>query len=207
MINLYHIDCMEFMADKPDKYYDLAIVDPPYGIGVDEINFGAREFKNASCDGKGWDNKRPSEAFFNELTRISKHQIIWGANYFNCFDGKHGAIIWDKQQPLPTSSQCEIASCTLHQKVALYRQMWTNYVNDKSTNHPTEKPVKLYEWLLMNYAKPGDKILDTHGGSGSICIACHNLGFDLDWCELDAEYFEAAKKRFEIHKAQLRMFQ
>jgi site-specific DNA-methyltransferase (adenine-specific) len=207
MVNLYHIDCMEFMADKPDKYYDLAIVDPPYGIGVSDINVGARDIKNKSCDGKKWDEQIPNDLYFKELRRVSKEQIIWGANYFNCFSGGMGAIIWYKENPLPTSSQCEIASYSRLSKVAFYKKTWTNYVNDKETDHPTEKPIKLYEWLLMKYAKPGDKILDTHGGSGSICIACHDLGFDLDWCELDAEYFEEAKKRFDIHKAQLRIFQ
>ena len=207
MINLYHIDCMEFMADKPDKYYNLAIVDPPYGIGVSDINVGARDIKNKSCDGKKWDEQIPNDLYFKELRRVSKEQIIWGANYFNCFSGGMGAIIWYKENPLPTSSQCEIASYSRLSKVAFYKKTWTNYVNDKETDHPTEKPIKLYEWLLMKYAKPGDKILDTHGGSGSICIACHDLGFDLDWCELDAEYFEEAKKRFDIHKAQLRIFQ
>jgi site-specific DNA-methyltransferase (adenine-specific) len=206
MIKMYYIDCMEFMADKPDKYYDLAIVDPPYGIGVSDINVGARDIKNKSCDGKKWDEQIPNDLYFKELRRVSKEQIIWGANYFNCFSGGMGAIIWYKENPLPTSSQCEIASYSRLSKVAFYKKTWTNYVNDKETDHPTEKPIKLYEWLLMKYAKPGDKILDTHGGSGSICIACHNLGFDLDWCELDAEYFEEAKKRFDIHKSQLTIF-
>ena len=131
---------------------------------------------------------------------------MWGANYFNCFNGKHGAIIWDKQNPMPTSSQCEVASYSKHAKVAYYKQTWTNYVNSKNTNHPTEKPVALYEWLLTNYAKPGDRILDTHLGSGSSAIAAYNLGFDFVGMELDPDYYQAAVKRFEQHKAQARLF-
>ena len=205
-IELLNIDCIEYMAGLPDKAFDLAIVDPPYGIGVDSLNFGAREMKNKSCDGKGWDNSTPPDEYFVELKRVSCEQIIWGANYFNCFSNKHGAIVWDKENPMPTSSQCEIASYSKHQRVAYYRQTWTNYVNTKGTAHPTEKPVKLYEWLLTNYAKPGQRILDTHLGSGSSAIAAHNLGFDFVGMELDKDYYEAAVKRFEQHKKQIRLF-
>ena len=206
-INMMNGDCMEYMASLPDKYYELAIVDPPYGIGVSEMNIGARVNKNLSCDNKGWDIIIPTDEYFNELQRISSNQIIWGANYFNCFNGNHGAIIWNKNNPMPTQSDCEIASYSKHKKVAIYNQTWTNYVNTKSTNHPTEKPVALYKWLLKNYAKPGDKILDTHGGSGSICIACHDMGFDLDWIELDEDYYNAAIKRFNTHTAQGSLFE
>lgn len=205
-ISLLHADCMTYMAGLPDKAFDLAIVDPPYGIGVASLNFGARAMKNESCDGKGWDNDTPPDEYFSELKRVSCEQIIWGANYFNCFSGKNGAIIWDKQNPMPTSSQCEIASYSKHQRVAYYRQTWTNYVNTKGTAHPTEKPVKLYEWLLTNYAKPGQRILDTHGGSMSIAIACHNLGYDLTLCELDEDYYKAGVARFEQHKSQGSLF-
>lgn len=205
-IDLLHTDCMDFMATLPDKAFDLAIVDPPYGIGVASLNFGARDVRNESCDGKGWDNATPPDEYFTELKRVSCEQIIWGANYFNCFSNKHGAIIWDKQNPMPTSSQCEIASYSKHQRVAYYRQTWTNYVNTKGSVHPTEKPVKLYEWLLTNYAKPGQRILDTHLGSGSSAIAAHNLGFDFVGMELDADYYAAAVKRFEQHKSQGSLF-
>jgi site-specific DNA-methyltransferase (adenine-specific) len=197
---------MEYMKTIPDKFFSLSIVDPPYGIDVANINVGARGIKNNSCDGKEWDLLTPKVEYFNELKRISKNQIIWGANYFNCFSGGMGAIIWDKNQPLPTSSQCEIASYSGLKKVGLYRQTWTNYVNDKSTNHPTEKPVQLYKWLLRNYAKPGDKILDTHLGSQSSRIACYEGGFDFWGCELDEEYFNAGNKRFENYKLQLILF-
>jgi len=208
MINFHNTDNMKFMADVPDKYYDLAIVDPPYGIDVSEMNIGARKIKNKSCDNKGWDNNIPTDDYWNELYRVSKHQIVWGANYFNCFNGKNGAIIWHKNNPLPTSSDCEIASYSKHSKVAIYNKTWTNYVNDKQTNHPTEKPVALYEWLLSKYAKPNDKIIDTHGGSGSIAIAVDkantldNTNYSLDIIELDKDYFDASLKRFKDYYSQ-----
>ena len=203
MVNLYHIDCMEFMADKPDKYYDLAIVDPPYGIGG-----GSNTLMDVD-----WDSMIPDKSYFNELCRVSKNQIIWGGNYMSMnipFASRH-TIIWDKENGDSFMSDGEIAFTSFDkQTTKFFRLFWMSNMmkaKEKPLIHPTQKPIQLYEWLLMNYAKPGDKILDTHGGSGSICIACHNLGFDLDWCELDAEYFEEAKKRFDIHKAQLRIFQ
>ena len=204
MIEMLNEDCMAVMACYPDNYFDLAIVDPPYGIGIGEFKpVGGRG--EDSKDSKKWDDS-PSKEYFIELKRVSNEQIVWGANYFNCFSGKMGAIIWDKLQPLEDSSQCEIASYSRLKKVGKYTQRWTNFVNTKSTNHPTEKPVALYKWLLQNYAKPGDKILDTHGGSGSICIACYDEGFDLTWTELDKDYYDAAVKRFNNHKAQGRLF-
>lgn len=196
---------MQLMSIYPDKYFDLAIVDPPYGIGVGVFQpVGGR--KQLNIDNKKWDISIPNIEYFIELRRVSKHQIIWGCNYFNQFSGKMGAIVWNKLQPLPDSSQCEIASYSGLKKVGMYEQRWTNFVNTKETSHPTEKPVKLYEWLLMNYAKSGDKILDTHLGSGSIAIACHNLGFDLTACELDTDYYEAALKRLKQHQSQLTIF-
>jgi site-specific DNA-methyltransferase (adenine-specific) len=216
MINLYHIDCMEFMADKPDKFYDLAIVDPPYGIDINNQSQGkgggvARKIDYTKKD---WDKSAPEIIYFNELRRVSKNQIIWGANHFisrlpidsSCW------IVWDKDNGETDFADCELAWTSFKTAVRRFKWTWAgmrqqNMKHKEDRIHPAQKPIQLYEWLLLNYAKPGDKILDTHGGSGSICIACHNLGFDLDWCELDGEYFEAAKKRFEIHKAQLRMFQ
>lgn len=198
MINLYNTDCMEFMAGVPDKFYDMAIVDPPYGIGISNNSFRQKHVK---CD---WDSNVPKDEYFIELDRVSKNQIIWGGNYFN-LPPSQGFLIWDKKQPFDFSSaMCEFAWISFQSPAKIF----SKHVVTAETNkiHPTQKPVKLYEWLLMNYAKPGDKILDTHGGSGSICIACHNLGFDLDWMELDKEYFEAAKKRFDWHVRQLRMF-
>lgn len=205
-ILMINADCMDVMAHIQDNEVELSCVDPPYGIGVSEMNIGARDAKNISCDNKGWDNHIPSREYFLELRRVSIDQIVFGANYFNCFSGGHGAIIWNKNNPMPTQSDCEIASYSKHRKVAIYNQTWTNYVNTKSTSHPTEKPVALYKWLLSRYAKPGDRILDTHGGSGSICIAAHDLGFDLTWIELDADYYKAACKRYQNHAAQATLF-
>ncbi len=200
---VYNEDCMIGMARYPDNYFELAIVDPPYGISVSEMNIGARKIKNKACDNKGWDNNTPTKEYRDELYRVSKHQIVWGANYFNCFNGKNGAIIWHKNNPLPTSSDCEIASYSKHAKVAIYNKTWTNYVNDKTTNHPTQKPVQLYKWLLKNYANEGDKILDTHLGSGSSRIACWDGGFDFYGWEIDKDYFDAMEKRFNQHIQQL----
>jgi site-specific DNA-methyltransferase (adenine-specific) len=205
-ITITNEDNMLLMARYPDNYFDLAIVDPPYGIDVANINFGARDLKNKSCDNKDWDKYIPSKKYFDELKRVSKEQIIWGANYFNCFSGNNGAIIWDKLQPLPTSSQCEIASYSRLKKVFKYTQRWTNFVNTKISNHPTEKPLELYRYLLDNFAKEGDKILDTHLGSGSIAIACHDYGFELTACELDKEYYDKAIQRIKNHTNQQKLF-
>ena len=192
---------MALMARYPDKYFDLAIVDPPFGIG----NF-VQTAGNKRGDAVEWNNEIPSESYFKELQRVSKHRIIFGANYYNCFDGNGGAIVWIKNQPMPNFSKAVIASCSMHKKIELYTQTWTNFVQKgRTTNHPCEMPVDIYRWILMNYAKKNDKILDTHLGSGSIAIACHDLGFDLTACELDTEYFNAAIKRIEEHKLQLKL--
>ena len=202
----YNLDCMEGMKQYPDKYFQLSIVDPPYGIGVGIFEpVGGRGELNR--DGKRWDVSMPSAEYFQELRRVSEHQIIWGANYFNSFSGNRGAIIWDKLQPLPDSSQCEIASYSRLTKVSIYTQRWTNFVNTKQTEHPTEKPVALYRWLLRHYAKQGDKILDTHLGSGSSRIACYEAGYDFTGYELDKEYFDASEERFQKYISQGNMFQ
>ena len=190
---------------KASNYFDLAIVDPPYGINVHQ-NYGIGNRNDKEQDKKNWDNQTPNKAYFDELKRVSKEQIIWGANYFNCFNGKGGAIIWNKKQPLPDSSQCEIASYSRLQKVGMYEQRWTNFVNTKKTTHPTEKPIELYKWILKNYAEEGFKILDTHLGSGSIAVACHYSGFDLVASELDKEYFDAAKKFIKENTRQTSLF-
>ena len=203
-------DNMELMSRYEDKYFDLAIVDPPYGINLANMNMGAGN-KPKHCNkkrrgykAKNWDLKKPSKEYFNEVKRVSKNQIIWGGNYFDlgvCY----GFCIWDKGSPEGMSfSDCEFAWHSFKKVAKLYK--YSTYKNKKTKIHPTQKPVKLYEWLLMNYAKEGDKILDTHLGSGSIAIACYNLGYDLTACELDKEYYEAAMKRIEHHKAQIRMF-
>ena len=201
-MNITNEDNMELMARYEDNHFDLAIVDPPYGLGSSVVNSGGR-FKKYENKNGNWDKEIPKDEYFKELQRISKNQIIWGGNYFNlkptkCF------IIWDKKQPQGISfAMCEFA-WTSFNKVA---QIFTTRTQGQEQRfHPTQKPVKLYEWLLMNYAKEGDKILDTHLGSGSIAIACHNLGFDLTACELDKEYFDAAIKRLHDHKLQTKLF-
>ena len=208
MIRLFNGDCMKAFAGMEDNQYDIAIVDPPFGIG----NFTQTTGKHHNGIQRNakkvtWNDSIPSEAYFAELRRVSKHQIIFGANYYNCFDGKHGAIVWVKNQPMPNFSKAVIASCTFHQKIELYQQTWTNFVADgRCTNHPCEMPVDLYLWLLDNYANKGDKILDTHLGSGSIAVACHRAGYDLDAYEINAEYYEAAKARLELEQSQMRLF-
>jgi site-specific DNA-methyltransferase (adenine-specific) len=234
---VFNEDCVQGLKRFDDNYFDLAIVDPPYGINVHN-NYGVGNRNDKKRDAKNWDNKIPTTEYFIELERVSKEQIIWGANYFNCFNGSRGAIIWNKLQPLPDSSQCEIASYSRLRKVGLYEQRWTNFVNTKGSEHPTEKPVELYRWLLKNYGgkiNPSEcnqcggerwvvdddftgekipcetcqrnpKILDTHGGSMSIAIACDKEGFDLVCCEIDTDYYKAAVKRFEDYKKQLTLF-
>jgi site-specific DNA-methyltransferase (adenine-specific) len=189
------------MKRYPDKYFDLAIVDPPYGIG-DKFKGGKTGKMNFNeIVNKDWD-KVPSDEYFAELQRVSKNQIVWGGNYFNlpptrCF------IVWDKIISEDFSlAMAELAWTSFDKLAKIYKLQ----VPKNGKIHPTQKPVKLYEWLLMNYAKEGDKILDTHLGSGSIAIACHNLGFDLVACELDAEYYKNALKRLQQHQAQLTMF-
>ena len=202
MIELYNIDCIKYLKTLEDNAFELAIVDPPYGLGTSVVNSGGR-FNRYNNKNGNWDLHTPKQQYFDELFRVSVNQIIWGGNYFNlptnkCF------IIWDKHQPEGISfSMAEYAWASFNKVAQIYK---TRTIGQKDRFHPTQKPVKLYEWLLMNYANKGDKILDTHLGSGSIAIACHNLGFDLVGCELDKEYYEAACKRLEQHKAQLRMF-
>tara|TARA_R100001443_G_C3363318_1_gene179494 strand:+ start:2140 stop:2739 length:600 start_codon:yes stop_codon:yes gene_type:complete len=192
-------DNMELMARYEDNYFDLAIVDPPFGIG----NFVQTNNRGSEVE---WNNNIPSETYFNELERVSRNRIIFGANYYNCFEENGGAIVWIKNQPMPNFSKCVIASCSIHKKIEMYNQTWTNFAaKDRAGIHPCEMPISLYEWILMNYAKEGDKILDTHLGSGSIAIACHNLGYDLTACELDKEYYNEAMERLNNHTSQLRI--
>ena len=201
-------DNMQLMARYADNYFDLAIVDPPYGIGIDgqkeDIVNGVQIRKAHKF--KDWDSECPKEEYFNELKRVSKFHIIWGANYFPQFlEKSKGWIVWYKGQMGLTMSDCELAYSNIKSPTRVVNIHRTHIWKDKPI-HPTQKPVKLYEWILMNYAKEADKILDTHLGSGSIAIACHNLGYDLTACELDTEYYEAAMKRIEQHKQQLRIF-
>jgi site-specific DNA-methyltransferase (adenine-specific) len=187
---LLNVDCMEFMASLPDKAFDLAIVDPPYGIGIASNPVRQMHTK------KQWDNATPSEDYFKELKRVSEHQIIWGGNYFIDYLGNtQGFLIWDKVQPHDFSlAMCEMAWTSIQKPAKIWRR---SVLAEQNKIHPTQKPVKLYEWLLSNYAKPGDKILDTHGGSFSSAIAAIKMGFDYVGCELDEDYFNAAVERVE----------
>ena len=200
MIELLNCDCMEYMATVPDKYFDLAIVDPPYGIGVNKMNMGGR--KTVRPDSKKWDDAIPNEKYFDELRRISNEQIIWGGNYFPLPPSKH-FLIWDKGESMygRDFAECELAWSSMN-KVARIFKMNPNQLD---RFHPTQKPIRLYEWLLTNYAKKGQRILDTHLGSGSSAIAAHYFGVDFVGCELDKDYFEAAKARFDMATKQLAM--
>lgn len=201
MINFHNVDCMEFMAGCKDNAYDLAIVDPPYGIERFKKG-GSHVNKYGSSDGI-WNNEKPTELYFSELFRISKRQIIWGSNNFILPTSEY-FIIWQKGNALDFSfAMVEQAWTNVKKPAKLFKHLHVQ--NKCSKIHPTQKPIELYRWLLKNYAKPNDKIIDTHGGSMSSAIACHDMGFDLDICELDKDYFQAAKKRFDNHTDQLRM--
>ena len=205
-IELLNIDCMEYMRGLPDKAFDLAIVDPPYGIGRDgSKKTTSKHGGRKAHEFKGWDNATPNKKYFDELKRISKNQIIWGANYFSEFlPPSMGWVFWDKGQRI-CNSDGELAITSFQKALRVVEYNRVELLLE-GTIHPTQKPVKLYEWLLQNYAKQGDKILDTHLGSGSSAIAAHYGGFDFVGCELDTDYFNAASKRFEQATAQLAMF-
>jgi site-specific DNA-methyltransferase (adenine-specific) len=227
---------MDFMRDKPDKYYDLAIVDPPYGINAPNmqmgsapnrkgkgqypavstavklkkgrLNGGSGKLKNRglnmmNCD---WDYNKPTAEYFKELFRISKNQIIWGGNYFD-LPPTRGIICWDKLQPWDNFSQWEMAWTSFDKPAKMYRISNTGGANAEIKIHPTQKPVKLYRYQLLDYStKKSDRILDTHGGSMSSAIACEMEGYDLDICEIDTDYFEAGVKRLNQYKQQQTLF-
>jgi len=199
---------MELMARYPDGWFDLAIVDPPYGIGADKAQGTSKNHQKKWMGGK-WDNQTPKKEYWNELFRVSKNQIVWGANYFmeNLESGKK-MIIWDKMLD-QDQSHFELAWTSFVGAERIFRFSRSKLQGFMNPNrfHPTEKPIALYKWLLDKYAKPGDKILDTHLGSGSIAIAAHDYGFDLTACELDLEYYNAAMKRINLHKLQTKLFQ
>jgi len=213
-MNITNEDNMKLMARYEDNHFDLAIVDPPYGIGEDGAKNHSRgkAARPTMYTAKNWDSSAPQQEYFNELIRVSKNQIIWGANHFisripydsSCW------IVWDKDNT-GDFADCELAWTSLNTAVRKFKFRWNGMLQQDMKNketriHPTQKPVKLYEWLLMNYAKEGDKILDTHLGSGSIAIACHNLKYDLTACELDTEYYDAAMKRLSNHQLQTKLF-
>lgn len=191
-LNLFNGDNMEFMKDIPDKHYDLAVVDPPYGIGIS--NNPVRQMHKR----KQWDKDIPKKEYFEELFRVSKNQIIWGGNYFiNYLFNTQCFLIWDKVQPMDFSlAMCEFA-WTSFKKPA--KEFTLSVLQEHNKIHPTQKPIKLYEWIYLNYAKHGDKILDTHLGSGSSAIAAYNVNMDLnfDGIEIDKEYFDKSIKRIE----------
>lgn len=205
---------MELMRRTPDKYYELAICDPPYFENYAKQNYTGNDVSTTGV--KRQTNKIqhwevPGEEYFNELFRVSKNQIIWGCNYYAKYIPHVGRIVWDKQNDSSTFSKCELASHSFGVIVDKFTFMWNGMLQGDMKNkeiriHPTQKPVKLYEWILMNYAKEGDKILDTHIGSASIAIACHNLGYDLTGCELDTDYYNTSLKRLHQHQSQLKMF-
>ena len=214
MIDLKNIDCLEAMKQMDDNQFDLAIVDPPYGINVAKTgNVGGKNLARAKDYGaKDWDKNAPNIEYFNQLIRVSKNQIVWGANHFipkipidsPCW------IVWDKNNS-GNFADCELAWTSFDSAVRKFKFTWNGMLQGDMKNkeiriHPTQKPVKLYEWILDNYAKEGDKILDTHLGSGSIAIACHNRGFDLTGFEIDKEYFDNACERLRVHQSQLTMF-
>lgn len=195
-IEITNEDNMELMARYPDKYFDLAIVDPPYGIGISGNPFRQKHKKQS------WDNAIPSAEYFTELKRISKNQIIWGGNYFN-LEPSQGFLIWDKLQPFDFSSaMCEMAWMSIQSPAKIYKKHVVTA--EKNKIHPTQKPVALYAWILKNYAKQGDKILDTHFGSGSIACAVHNaniidkMDLSLVACELDKDYFDRSIQRVKV---------
>ncbi len=207
-------DCMKLMSRYEDNHFDLAIVDPPYGIGESKKkreNTKSSKWKKPTKkihNPKDWDLQKPTKEYFNELFRVSKNQIIWGGNYFSRYLPSYmGWVFWDKKNGNSDFSDGELAFTSFNKGLRKFEWLWNGFQKQKPEKriHPTQKPVKLYEWLLMNYAKDGDTILDTHLGSGSIAIACHNLGYDLTACEIDIEYYNAAIKRIEQHKLQTKL--
>lgn len=215
-IKLYNADCMEIMKGFKDKQFDLAIIDPPYGIEEDGSKNHSRSKIATSKNYKAYsgnDKEPPSADYFKELFRISKNQIVWGANHYISrlpFDSSCW-IVWDKDNGATDFADCELAYTSFNTAVRKFKWRWQgmlqqNMKNKQERIHPNEKPIQLYKWLLQNYAKQGDKILDTHFGSLSIGIACHDLGFELTAIELDKDYYEAGKKRLMNHQRQLTIF-
>ena len=216
---VFNMDCMEGMKQYPDGYFDLAIVDPPYGINAPNMRMGTNMNRK---DGKGngisvserlkkgrlrnkskidWDNQKPTPEYFKELKRVSKNQIIWGGNYFH-LPPTRGIVVWDKRQPWENFSQVELAWTSFDCPAKLYSKSNIGGANNETKIHPTQKPIKLYLYLLHHFAKPGYKILDTHVGSGSSRIAAHQMGYDFTGYEIDTEYFLAQEKQFKLITSQ-----
>ncbi|WP_288435300.1 DNA methyltransferase [uncultured Chryseobacterium sp.] len=212
-ITVTNEDNMELMSRYPDGYFDLAIVDPPYGINAGNAFSGEKRKSGNGCanksafDKKDWDLELPDLNYYRDLFRVSKNQIIWGANYMTEFlPNSMGWIVWDKNNGTTKFSDCELAFSSFEIALRKFTYTWNGMLQGDMKNkeeriHPTQKPVALYKWLLDKYAKPGDKIIDTHLGSGSIAIACHDYGFELTACELDTDYYNASIERIKRHVA------
>lgn len=212
---VFNTDCLEAMKNYPDKYFELAIVDPPYGINVTNQSQGkgggvAKKIEYKKTD---WDKTAPNIEYFDELQRVSQNQIIWGANHFISKIAKDSScwVIWDKENGATDFADCELAYTSFKTAARVFKWKWAGMLqhdmkNKENRIHPTQKPVALYRWLLQNYAKEGDKILDTHLGSGSSRIAADMEGYDFTGYELDADYFNASVKRFNEYKLQTTLF-
>ncbi len=209
---IYNMDCMEGMKQFPDKYFELAIVDPPYG-GNDAIglvdNNGLTKQATQRTNYKLFNNIEPTQEYFDELKRVSQKQIIWGVNFYTSKGLNGGRIVWDKKGT--AFGRAEMAYYSHSKSVQIFEYTWNGMIQQDMKNkeqriHPTQKPVALYKWLLTNYANKGDKILDTHVGSASSLIACHELGFDYIGFEIDEDYYNSAQERLEAVKAQVSMF-
>jgi site-specific DNA-methyltransferase (adenine-specific) len=206
LLDLRLADCMDVMREAPDNHWDLAIVDPPYGINADKMGLG----KGVGTDtrtwtAKGWDNCPPNLEYFKELERVSVNQIVWGANYYEHIPPSSCWLIWDKIQEF-SGATFEMARTSFDKPSKAFRMARCEAYVGIQKIHPTQKPVKLYDWILANYAKPGDRILDTHMGSGSIAIACHYAGHHLTACEIDPDYYAAAVERIDRETAQMDFF-
>lgn len=208
---LYNMDCMQGMKEFPDGFFDIAIVDPPYGIGIDgqkeSVSKNPKHNRKAHAR-KNWDSQPPPAEYFRELERVSKNQVIWGGNYFlHALNQNHkGWLVWDKGQHGLCQSDCELAYTSFDTPTRVIVMNRVELLKE-GTIHPTQKPVKLYSWVLSLFAKPGMKILDTHAGSASSLVACHQYGgVDYVGFELDPDYYAVAKERLEREKSQLRLF-
>ena len=208
-----NIDCMEYMANLPDKHFDLAVVDPPYGIKASKMTLGkgGGVAKSKNYKKKDWDNSAPNNQYFNELIRVSKSQIIWGANHFLGWTGS-GWIVWDKENGESDYADCELTWTSYDKPIRMFKFRWAGMLQGNMKNkelriHPTQKPIALYQWIYKNYLPEGGKVIDTHLGSGSNRIAADKAGnIDFVGCELDKDYFEAQEKRWKEYKAQLNLF-
>tara|TARA_R110002167_G_scaffold284737_1_gene489839 strand:- start:15380 stop:16123 length:744 start_codon:yes stop_codon:yes gene_type:complete len=213
-IELLNIDCLHYMKQCEDKQFDLAIVDPPYGISINKQSQGkgGGVAKKIEYTKKDWDSAIPSADYFAELKRVSKNQIVWGGNYFvEHLENSPCWVVWDKVNGATDFADCELAWTSFKTSVRKIEWKWAGMLQQNMKNkevriHPTQKPKALYEWLLMNYAESGNKILDTHLGSGSIALACYNMKMDLVGCEIDKEYFDNANKRLNDYRKQLTLF-